>query len=56
MEKGTPVGLISLCKEFFGFKEGQTLMEFRDEFKKLSEEDKADLKKSFEAQGYVIKE
>lgn len=56
MEKGTPVGLIALCKEFFGFRPGQSLMEFRDEFKALSSKDKDDLKKAFEEQGYVIKE
>jgi hypothetical protein len=56
MDKDTPQGLIALCKEFFGFKPGQTLMEFRDEFKALSPEDKDDLRKSFEAAGFKVKE
>ena len=56
MEKSTPVGLIALCKEFFGFRPGQSLMEFRDEYKALSEKDKNDLKKAFEEMGYIVKE
>ena len=56
MDHNTPISLLALCRKFFGFKPGQSLTEFGEEFKAMSPEDKADLKKSFEAMGYTIKE
>lgn len=36
---------IAACKDFFGFKPGQTLTEFGNEIKALSYEEKVDLAK-----------
>ena len=34
---------VAACKEFFGFKEGQTLSQFGEEIKALSYEDKMEI-------------
>lgn len=56
MEKGVPQSFMGLCKEYFGFKPGQSLFEFRDELKQLTDQDRKDLKEAFEKEGYTIKE
>ena len=53
--KKPAVGFIVACKEFFGFADGQTLMDFRDEVNKLSPEDKEEIKQGLEKLGYSIK-
>lgn len=39
--------LMVRCKEFFGFKPGQTLPEFKREVDQLTKQDRADLAKMF---------
>lgn len=48
MEKKT---LLLRCKEFFGLKPGQTLLEFKNELAALTVQDRADLARYFEAAG-----
>lgn len=38
-----PKAFIVACKEFFGFKEGQTLMEFKAEVAELHPKDRTEL-------------
>lgn len=38
-----PTAFIVACKEFFGFKPGQTLLEFKEEIAELTPQDRAEL-------------
>jgi hypothetical protein len=42
------------CKDFFGFKPGQTMTDFMNELRQLTDKDKADLTKMFPSVGYEI--
>jgi len=42
------------CKDFFGYKPGQTLSEFMNEVRALTPEDKAYFTKLFPSVGYEI--
>lgn len=42
------------CKDFFGLKEGQTALQFGQEIKALTEDDKKEIKAGLEANGYEI--
>jgi hypothetical protein len=53
MEK---VSFVVACKKFFGLREGQKLSDFIQELKRLTEQDKADLKAMFPSVGYEISE
>lgn len=53
MEK--TMGFAAACKDYFGFQEGQTLAEFMQEVRALTPEDKAEISKGLEHQGYKIK-
>jgi len=52
MDKAAPTTFIAACKDFFGFKPSQSLMEFRDEIKELTDKDKDDIKAGLEQNGY----
>ena len=52
MDKNEKTSFIAACKDFFSFKSGQSLMEFRDEIKALTEKDKAELQAGLEQNGY----
>ncbi len=43
MNAPAPISFISALKDFFGFKPGQTLMEFRDEINALTHKDKLEI-------------
>lgn len=45
---------VAACNDYFGKKPAQTLMEFRDELKLLSDKDKADPSEMFKTVGYEI--
>lgn len=48
------MAFIAACKDFFGYKPGQTLQEFSAEIKALTPKDREDLIKEFKTVGYEI--
>jgi hypothetical protein len=42
------------CRDFFGLKEGQTAMQFGQEVKALTEDDRKEITAGLQAQGYSI--
>ena len=46
----------AVCREFFGFKEGQTLTEFGAELKTLTHADKLEIAEGLRAIGYDVAE
>ncbi len=48
------LAFMSACKDFFGLKEGQTSMSFAQEVKALTPEDRAEITKGLEQNGYEI--
>ena len=46
----------AVCREFFGFKEGQTLTEFGAELKQLTHKDKLEIAEGLRAIGYDVAE
>lgn len=42
------------CIDYFGAKEGQTAMQFAQELKALTEQDRADIRAGLEQNGYEI--
>lgn len=55
MAQGKEMGFIAACKEFFGFLPGQTLMTFREEVQKLTEQDRKEIRAGLEQNGFVLK-
>lgn len=51
MEK---MSFVAACSKFFGKKPDQTLMQFRDELKALTEKDRADLCAMFKTVGIEV--
>jgi hypothetical protein len=51
MEKCT---LVVACKKFFGLHPGQTLTQFQEEVRALTDKDREDFKKWFPSVGYEI--
>lgn len=49
-----PMKFVPACKDFFGLKEGQTLRDFMDECKQLTEANRAEIKAGLEQNGYAI--
>jgi len=54
MEKSRPTSLVAACQDFFGRLPGQTLGQFSEEFKKLTEQDKLEIKEGLIKNGYTI--
>lgn len=52
--KPKPNTFMAAMKDFFGLRPGQTLMEFRDEIKELSADDRAYFATGLRANGYPI--
>ena len=52
----SPMRWAVACKQFFGFKAGQTTSDFMAELRALTPEDKADLKAMFPSVGVEIVE
>lgn len=49
------MGLLQAAIDFFGLRPGQSRMDFmRDEYKKLSEKDREEIKAGLEQNGYKI--
>lgn len=46
-----PMGFVGRCKEFFGLKQGQALTQFAAELKALSQDEKMELHRQFNAMG-----
>lgn len=46
-----PRGLVARCMSYFGKKENQTLLSFKEEFNKLTDKDRQDLVDMFNAAG-----
>lgn len=46
--------LVMACREFFGYLPGQTLKEFGDELKQLSQDERDEFGEMFENVGYEI--
>lgn len=42
------------CKQYFGYKEGETLTEFMGELKAITPEDKAELSELLGKEGYPV--
>ena len=55
MDMSKETSLIVAAKDFFGLLPGTTIKEFSEEFKQLTDEDKAEFKTGLEANGYKIK-
>lgn len=53
---GQPMFFVGACKDFFGFLPGQGLKEFSMELKKLTEEDRKEIKAGLIKNGYTFKE
>ena len=49
------MGFIAACRDFFGSKDGQTLMQFRDECAALTPADKAEIRDGLIQNGYNVK-
>ena len=55
MQQPKELQLLSAAIDFFGLKEGQSRMDFaRDEWKKMSDADKEEIKGGLEKNGYKI--
>jgi hypothetical protein len=55
MAEEKKTGFIVACKQYFGFKHGQTLLEFKEEVKQLTDKDRADMIPGLEKElGIVI--
>lgn len=48
------LSFVAACKEFFGFKPGQTLIQFRDEIQALTPKDRIELAGMFKTIGIEI--
>jgi len=49
------MSFVAACKDYFGYKPGQTLGEFMNEVRACTEADKEDLKKEFLKVGYIVR-
>ncbi len=56
LSKATPMAFMSAMRHFFGTKPGQTIVQFRDELKALTDDDKAYFRKHLIADGYIMKD
>lgn len=54
MDKTQGTSLVAACKDFFGFLPGQGLGQFSEEYKKLSEKDKVEIREGLIKNGYNI--
>ena len=54
MDKTQPTSLVAACKDFFGFLPGQGLGAFSEEYKKLTEQDKEEIREGLIKNGYNI--
>ena len=48
------LSFIAACRDYFGFKPGQGLMDFKKEIDELTAKDRADLTAMFKTVGYEI--
>lgn len=46
--------LMQACRDYFGLKQGQTSLQFGQEYKQLTTEDRQEMKTILEEQGYII--
>lgn len=49
-----PMSLVVACKHYFGFKPGQSMSEFMQEVRDLTDADKAEFKRLLTGVGYTI--
>lgn len=49
-----PMTYMNACADFFGRRPGQTLMQFRDELKGLTDKDRMEIREGLEQMGYAI--
>lgn len=54
MDKTIPTSLIGACQDFFGRLPGQTLGQFSEDFKKLTEKDKEEIRNGLIKLGYNV--
>lgn len=54
MDISKPLSFMAACRDYFGLHHGQTAMQFGAEIKKLTEEDRAEIKLGLEKLGYTI--
>lgn len=53
--KDQPIGLLNACIQFFGLRTGQSRMDFmKDEYKKLTAQDRDEIRDALKAQGWNI--
>jgi hypothetical protein len=55
MDKTLETSLIAACRDFFGYRPGTGLAEFRDEYKALTPGDLDEIRKGLIKEGYNIK-
>lgn len=49
-----PMTFMAACRDFFGLKEGQTALQFGQEIKALTEQDRKEIREGLEQNGYTI--
>lgn len=49
-----PMSLMAACRDFFGLKQNQTSVQFGQEYKALTQEDREEIKTGLEKMGYNI--
>lgn len=45
---------MAACRDFFGLKEGQSVMDFGKELKQLTDKDREEIKEGLKANGYEL--
>ena len=54
MSEPKKMTFMAACKDFFGLKEGETSMQFAQEIKALTEQDRAEIRAGLVQNGYEI--
>lgn len=50
-----PIGFVVACKQYFGFKPGQSLLDFKNELAELTPKDRAEIRDGLIAAGIAVK-
>lgn len=56
MDKNVPTTFLAACRDYFGMKADQRPVDFLKEIKDLTEADRTEIRKSLEANGYMIQD
>jgi hypothetical protein len=56
METSKELSFMAACRDFFGLKEGQTALQFGQEIKQLTADDRKEIAAGLTAMGYKIQQ